>query len=163
MIRKSLIVFCLFSLLLLTTGCWDSRTITEKSLINGISFDLDQDKKIEISALILDIIGKGAGVFDFQNESVNSIKDSVSQAGMNIQSFLPGDITTSKTRIILLGEDFSKTEFIHLLSTFRRRTFSNLNVPVAITNKQPAKKVLELKTVGSKPSSLKEVEIFLKR
>ncbi|WP_129689465.1 Ger(x)C family spore germination protein [Gottfriedia acidiceleris] len=153
MIRKSLIFFCLFSLLLLTTGCWDTRAITDKSLINGISFDLDQDKRIEISALILDIIGKGAGVFDFQNETVNSIKDSVSQAGMNIQSFLPGDITTSKTRIILLGEDFSKTEFIHLLSTFKRRPFSNLNVPVAITNKQPAKKVLELKTVGSKPLS----------
>ncbi|PGS50332.1 Ger(x)C family spore germination protein [Bacillus sp. AFS041924] len=153
MIRKSLIVFCLITFLLLVTGCWDSRTITDKTLVNGISIDLDQDKKIEVNALILDLIGKGAGVFDFQNESVKSIKDSVSEAGMDIQSFLPGDITTSKTRILLLGEDFSKSKFIHLLNTFRRRTFSNLNVAVAITNKQPAKKVLELKTLGTKPLS----------
>ncbi|PEL08380.1 Ger(x)C family spore germination protein [Bacillus sp. AFS017336] len=153
MIRKSIKIFCLFPLLLLATGCWDSRSINDKSLVNGISFDLDKDKKVEVNALILDIIGKGAGVFDFQNESVTSKKDSVSQAGMEIQSFLPGDITTSKTRILLLGEDFSKTNFIHLLSTFRRRTFSSLNVSVAITNKQPAKNVLELKTLGTKPLS----------
>ncbi|MEH7402112.1 Ger(x)C family spore germination protein [Gottfriedia acidiceleris] len=153
MIRKSIIIICLFLFLLVATGCWDSRTITEKTLVNGISIDIDQDKKIEVNALILDIIGRGAGVFDFQNESVKSIQNSVSHAGMEIQSFLPGDITTSKTRVILLGEDFSKTKFIHLLSTFRRRTFSNLNVSVAITNKQPAKNVLALKTVGSKPLS----------
>ncbi|PEL10450.1 hypothetical protein CN601_11855 [Bacillus sp. AFS017336] len=153
LIRKCLIVINLFFFLLLATGCWDTRTITEKSLVNGISFDLDKDKKIEINALILDIIGKGAGVFDFQNESVNSIKDSVSHAGMDLQSFLPGDITTSKTRILILGEDFSKTKFIHLLSTFRRRPFSNLNVSVAIANKMPAKKIINLKTVGSQPLS----------
>ncbi|MFF3021306.1 Ger(x)C family spore germination protein [Gottfriedia sp. NPDC057948] len=153
MIRNSIIIICLFLFLFVTTGCWNSRTITEKTLVNGLSIDIDQDNKIEVNALILDIIGRGSGVFDFQNESVKSTKNSVSQAGMEIQSFLPGDITTSKTRVILLGEDFSKTKFIHLLSTFRRRTFSNLNVTVAITNKQPAKNVLELKTVGTKPLS----------
>ncbi|XRG79427.1 Ger(x)C family spore germination protein [Rossellomorea sp. GAMAL-10_SWC] len=150
---KSFKIICLFSILFLATGCWDTRTITDKTLVNGISVDLDQDNKIEINALILDIIGKGAGVFDFQNESVNSKSDSVSHAGMDIISFLPGDITTSKTRVILLGEEFSKTKFIHLLSTFRRRTFSNLNIAVAITNKQPAKKVLALKAIGTKPLS----------
>ncbi|WP_176525734.1 Ger(x)C family spore germination protein [Bacillus sp. AFS001701] len=154
MIRKLKIIICLFLLLLVATGCWDSRPITEKTLVNGISIDIDQDKKTEVNALILDLIGRGAGVFDFQNEYVKSTKkNSVSHAGMEIQSFLPGDITTSKTRVILLGEDFSKTKFIHLLSTFRRRTFSNLNVSVAITNKQPAKNVLKLKTIGSKPLS----------
>ncbi|QKE73324.1 Ger(x)C family spore germination protein [Arthrobacter citreus] len=147
-------VISLCSILLLTTGCWDTRTITEKTLVNGISFDLDQDQKIDVNALILDIIGKGAGVFDFQSETVDSKGVSVSQASMHLQSFLPGDITTSKTKIILLGEEFSKTKITHILSTFRRRTFSNLNVSVAITNKQPAKNVLKLKTVGTKPLSV---------
>ncbi|MFF2876522.1 Ger(x)C family spore germination protein [Gottfriedia sp. NPDC057991] len=147
-------VICLCSILLLATGCWDSRTITDKTLVNGISFDLDQDKKIEVNALILDIIGKGAGVFDFQSETVDSKGFSVSDASMHLQSFLPGDITTSKTKIILLGEEFSKTKISHILSTFRRRPFSNLNVAVVITNKQAAKNVLKLKTVGTKPLSV---------
>ncbi|PGL69875.1 Ger(x)C family spore germination protein [Bacillus sp. AFS055030] len=151
--RKAFKVIYLLLSLLLVSGCWDSRTITDKTLVNGISFDLNQDKKIEVNALILDIIGKGAGVFEFKTESVNSVRDSVSHAGMGIQSFLPGDITTSKTRVLLLGEEFSKTKFIDILSTFRRRTFSNLNVSVAITNKQPAKNVLAIKTLGTKPLS----------
>ncbi|MFD4706197.1 Ger(x)C family spore germination protein [Gottfriedia sp. NPDC058432] len=151
---KFLKVISLCSILLLATGCWDSRTITDKTLVNGISFDLDQEKKIEVNALILDIIGKGAGIFDFQSETVDSKGVSVSEASMHLQSFLPGDITTSKTKIILLGEEFSKTKITHILSTFRRRPFSNLNVAVVITNKQAAKNVLKLKTVGTKPLSV---------
>ncbi|MGG2026538.1 Ger(x)C family spore germination protein [Gottfriedia sp. S16(2024)] len=151
---KSYKIISLCSILLLATGCWDTRAITEKTLVNGISFDLDQDKKIEVNALILDIIGKGAGVFDFQSETVDSKGISVSQASMHLQSFLPGDITTSKTKILLFGEDFAKTKITHIISTFRRRTLSNLNVSVAITNKQPAKNVLKLKTVGTKPLSV---------
>lgn len=152
--RKSFKIIGLCSILLLATGCWDTRTITEKTVVNGISFDLDQDKKIEVNALILDIIGKGAGVFDFQSETVDSKGVSVSQASMHLQSFLPGDITTSKTKIILLGEEFSKKNFSHLLDIFKTRTFSNLNVSVAITNKKPAKDVLKLKTLGTKPLSV---------
>gem|GEM_PF-4269599 len=46
MIRKSVIIICLFLFLLVVTGCWDSRTITEKTLVNGMSIDIDQDKKL---------------------------------------------------------------------------------------------------------------------
>ncbi|MGG0175936.1 Ger(x)C family spore germination protein [Gottfriedia acidiceleris] len=153
MIRKSLKLLYLFSMLLLVTGCWDTRTIGEKTIINGISFDLDKDNKIEINTLILELIGKGAGVYDFKNELLTAKKDSVYHAGMNLQSYLPGDITTSKTRVFLIGEEFSKVNFKRLIDTFTRKTISNINVELAIVNKQPAKNILDLKIVQNKPLS----------
>lgn len=151
--RKSYIVFFLFILLLFESGCWDNRSIKDKTLINGISIDITGDQKIEINALILNIIGKGIGVYEFSNDFLTSNQSTVFESGINMQSLLPGDIATSKTRILLIGEEFSKQKFLPLLDMFNRRTFSNLNLSLAIANKQPAKKILEIKTILDKPLS----------
>lgn len=134
------------------TGCWDQRPIKDRIILNGIGFDLNKEKKIELSSSVLNIIGKGTGMFDLENELTTVIGNSIIDSSIKIQSVLPGGIETSKTRLFLLGEEFSRVQFDHLLDYFNRTSFTNVNVNIVITKKQTAKDILSLKPL-KKPIS----------
>ncbi|MEH6940201.1 Ger(x)C family spore germination protein [Bacillus sp. JJ664] len=150
--RRLSIAFLFPLLLFFLTGCWDQKEIKDEILINGISFDLNKERKIIINALVLDIVGKGIGVYELKNKYAESIKSSVYESGIELQSSIPGDIETSKTRILLFGEEFAKEDFISLLDTLNRGKIANINVKVAVTNQMPGKEILTMHN-NSKPLS----------
>ncbi|QKE73897.1 Ger(x)C family spore germination protein [Arthrobacter citreus] len=148
MIKKIISLISLLLAIVICTGCWDQRPIKDRMLINGLGFDINQDHKIELNASILNIIGKGTGAFDLENELITTEANSVVDAGIKVQTVLPGGIETAKTRLFLLGEDFSKEKFQFILDQFNRTPFTNVNVNVVVTNKQKAKDILELETLN---------------
>ncbi|PGZ93068.1 Ger(x)C family spore germination protein [Bacillus sp. AFS029533] len=152
MIKKLTSLLSLLFVTVICTGCWDQRPIKDRMLINGLGFDIKQDHKIELNASILNIIGKGTGAFDLENELITTEADSITDAAVKVQTVLPGGIETAKTRLFLLGEDFSKEKFQFILDQFNRTPFTNVNVNVVVTNKQQAKDILTLENVN-KPIS----------
>lgn len=57
---------------ILLTGCWDQRLLVNRTLVNGVSFDITEDGKIAAAVRALNIQSKGGGLFEIQDELVEA-------------------------------------------------------------------------------------------
>ncbi|PGL71510.1 Ger(x)C family spore germination protein [Bacillus sp. AFS055030] len=107
MIRKPfLITLCLFTFFL--ASCWDQNLLVNKKMVNGISFDLDQEDNVLAIVRALNIENKGGGQFELKDELVKIKHPSVSGMEIDVNNKLPGLIDVSKAHILLIGRDMAK-------------------------------------------------------
>lgn len=116
--RAILIIICLLTFLL--TGCWDQDYLVNKTLINGVSFDLTEDNKIKAIARTLNIKSTGGGQFEIHDETVQTVGPYTAGIGIVINDKLPGQLDVSKSHIILLGEDLAKKGILPFIELFYR-------------------------------------------
>ncbi len=69
-------------------GCWDQHQLVNKTLVNGISFDLTDEGKIQLTARDLNIKSKGGGQFEIEDELVSAERPTLVGLGIDIDSIV---------------------------------------------------------------------------
>ncbi|RZT21414.1 Ger(x)C family spore germination protein [Fictibacillus sp. BK138] len=154
--QKIITLLFIFPLL---TGCWDQKLIVDQEVINGVSFDLE-DNKIKSTIVVLNIIPKGTNFFDFKNQMSSATGYSLEDTYRELRTYYTGPLTASKSRIILLGESFAKKNLNAYLDFFYRVPDPYLGSKVAIVKGVEASELLSTKEIGTNPVAFGLYEII---
>ncbi|MDR7073266.1 Ger(x)C family spore germination protein [Fictibacillus barbaricus] len=159
MMKTCLKLITILSVFPLLTGCWDQKLILNSEVINGISFDL-KDNKIKSTIVVLQIIPKGSGYFDFNNQLSSATGDSLDDTFSELRMYHRGPLSASKSRIILFGESFAKKNLNSYLDLFYRNPDPYLGSKVAIVKGLEASKIFSFKEIGTDPIAFGLYEII---
>ncbi|MYL71426.1 Ger(x)C family spore germination protein [Halobacillus litoralis] len=124
----------LFLSLMLLTGCWDQENLSDRRLINGISFDLSDDDPnlIQGGVRALNIKSQGGGSIEVKDELLTSEEPTIGEIGHEIKKNLPGRLDVTKTFIIFIGDELAKEGIDPLLETFYRGNLGYMPSKAAI-------------------------------
>lgn len=137
---------CLVILLVLPimlTGCWDQRLLVNRTLVNGVSFDVTEDGKIAAAVRALNIQSKGGGLFEIQDELVEAKRPTPVGLGLDLDSKIPGELDASKAHVVIIGEDLAKKGIHPLIEFFYRNRESYLSSKIVI-GKGTGKEILSV-------------------
>lgn len=123
------------------SSCWDQQLLVNKTLINGISFDLTEEDNIEGTVRALNIQSKGGGQFEIADELIGAVRPTLSGLGIDVDNKLAGQIDASKAHIILIGEELAKKGINPIMEFFYRNKGSYMSSKVVIS-KGKAKDIL---------------------
>jgi spore germination protein KC len=143
----------------LLTGCWDQKLIVDQEVMNGISFDLEDDK-VKSTILVLNIIPMGTGFFDFKNQISSATGHSLEDTYRELRTYYTGPLTATKSRIVLFGESFAKKNLNAYLDFLFRTPDPYLGSKVAIVKGQEASEFFSLKEIGTNPIAFGLYEII---
>lgn len=138
--------FCLTILLILPivlTGCWDQRLLVNRTLVNGVSFDLTEDGKIAAAVRALNIQSKGGGLFEIQDELVEAKRPTPVGLGLDLDSKIPGELDASKAHVVIIGEDLAKKGIHPFIEFFYRNRESYMSSKIVI-GKGTGKEILSV-------------------
>jgi Ger(x)C family germination protein len=138
-LRKLLIL----SIVFLLAGCWDQQLLIDRTLVNGISFDVTDNGKVAASVRALNIQNKGGGLFEIQDELVNAQRPTVVGLGIDVDSKIAGVIDASKAHIIIIGEELAKKGIHPIIEYFYRNMDSYMSSKIVI-GKGKAKDILSV-------------------
>jgi Ger(x)C family germination protein len=129
--KKSLMILLIVSILL--TGCWDQRLLVNRTLVNGISFDLTEEGKITASVRALHIKSMGGGLFELHDELVDAERPTVVGLGLDLDSRISGEIDASKAHVLFIGEELAKKGIHPFIEFFYRNRESYLSSKIVIS------------------------------
>ncbi|GGI15903.1 Ger(x)C family spore germination protein [Gottfriedia solisilvae] len=130
---KKIFLIYLCVILIFLSGCWDQSLLVNKTLINGVSFDITDKNELLGSARILNIESKGGGQFDLKDELIETKSKYSSEVGPEINFKMPGKIDVSKAHIILIGEELGKQGIHPFLEIFYRPKDAYVTARVVMT------------------------------
>jgi Ger(x)C family germination protein len=133
----------LFIVPILLTGCWDQRLLVNRTLVNGISFDLTEEGNIASSVRALNIKSLGGGQFEINDELVNAERQTVVGLGLDLDSKISGEIDASKAHVVIIGEELAKKGIQPFTEFFYRNRDSYISSKIAIS-KGKGKEILSL-------------------
>jgi Ger(x)C family germination protein len=128
---------------ILLTGCWDQRLLVNRTLVNGISFDLTEEGKIAASVRALNIKSMGGGQFELHDELVNAQRPTVVGLGLDLDSKISGEIDASKSHVVIIGEELAKKGIHPFIEFFYRNRDSYISSKIVIS-KGKAKEILSV-------------------
>lgn len=114
-------------------GCWDQHQLVNKTLVNGISFDLTEEGKIHATVRALNMKSKGGGQFEIEDELVSAERPTMAGLAIDINSMTAGQVDFSQAHIILIGDELAQNGIHQLLDPFYRGKDSNIVAKIAIT------------------------------
>jgi Ger(x)C family germination protein len=129
--KKSLMIIFIVPILL--TGCWDQRLLVNRTLVNGISFDLTEEGKIAASVRALNIKSMGGGLFELNDELVEAQRPTVVGLGLDLDSRISGEIDASKAHVLVIGEELAKKGIHPFIEFFYRSRDSYLSSKIVIS------------------------------
>lgn len=149
--RKQLfLLISIGTLAALLTGCWDINYLTNKKMINGISFDAAENGLLTGTVRSIVLISKGGGQFDVKDQMSQATGDSVASIGAKIDSKLPGTLEASKTHVMIMGEELAKKGVLDPLETFFRSNKAYLTSNILIS-KGLASEILKIQSAETTP------------
>lgn len=124
----------IFVLILLLTGCWDQNLLKEVSLINCVSFDLEDNNKISFIVSMRTLLGSEGGVEGKKSKTLTmkEIGSTPRRARDLIDLKTSKKVDGSKLQVLLVGESLAKKEFYPTMDIFYRDPKNALNAKVAI-------------------------------
>jgi Ger(x)C family germination protein len=129
--KKQLLILIIMNLFL--AGCWDQHQLVNKTFVNGISFDLTEEGKIQATVRALNIKGKGGGQIDIQDELIYAERPSSVGLAIDIDRTVAGEVDLSQAHILLIGDELAQNGINQLLEPFYRSRDSNITIKIAIT------------------------------
>lgn len=114
-------------------GCWDQHQLVNKTLVNGISFDLTEEGNIHVTARDLNIKSKGGGQFEIEDELLSAERPTMVGLGIDIDTMSAGQVDYSQAHILLIGDELAKQGIHQILDNFYRGKDSNTASKIAIT------------------------------
>jgi Ger(x)C family germination protein len=140
---RKISLMILFIVPILLTGCWDQRLLVNRTLVNGISFDLTEEGKIAASVRALNIKSMGGGQFELNDELVKAERPTVVGLGLDLDSKISGEIDASKAHIVIIGEELAKKGIHPFIEFFYRNRDSYISSKIVIS-KGKAKEILSV-------------------
>ncbi|REE70539.1 Ger(x)C family germination protein [Paenibacillus taihuensis] len=132
------------------SACWDSQLLTNKKIVNGISFDAGKDSQLEGSVRTIVLESKGGGQFDVKDEFKKAAGASSTIVASKIDNMLPGTVEISKTHIIIIGEELAKKGILAPLEPIFRSPKGFLEAHLLIS-KGKASEILGFKRIENNP------------
>ncbi|PGS46604.1 Ger(x)C family spore germination protein [Bacillus sp. AFS041924] len=133
-----------FLLVFFLTGCWDQHSLKDSALVLSIAMDQAPKNHIKTTAIIRTSVSKGG-----ETEAINYVAKeegfSVRDARHKIDYQIPGNFSSNKLLVMLLGEDLAKKNLYPYFDNFFRYIRSSLSSRVVIVKGQ-ASSILEMKT-----------------
>jgi Ger(x)C family germination protein len=130
--RKIFLVILLI-LPIVLTGCWDQRLLVNRTLLNGISFDLTEEGNIAAAVRALNIQSKGGGLFEISDELVEAERPTIVGLGLDVDSKISGEIDASKAHVLIIGEELAKKGIHPFIEFFYRNRESYLSSKIVIS------------------------------
>ncbi|MDQ0974878.1 Ger(x)C family germination protein [Neobacillus niacini] len=140
---RKIYLLILLILPMMLTGCWDQRLLVNRTLVNGVSFDVTKDGKITAAVRALNIQSKGGGLFEIQDELVEAKRPTVVGLGLDLDSKIPGELDASKAHVVILGEELAKKGIHPFIEFFYRNRESYLSSKIVI-GKGTGKEILSV-------------------
>jgi Ger(x)C family germination protein len=110
-------------------------------MVNGISFDVTKEGKIDATVRALNIQSKGGGLFEINDEQVEAERPTIVGLGLDLDSKISGELDASKAHVIILSEELAKKGIHPFVEFFYRNMDSYMSSKIVIS-KGKAKKIL---------------------
>ncbi|MBY0146169.1 Ger(x)C family spore germination protein [Neobacillus niacini] len=140
---RKISLMILFIIPILLTGCWDQRLLVNRTLVNGISFDLTKEGKIAASVRALYIKSMGGGQFELFDELVKAERPTVAGLALDLDSKISGEIDASKAHVVIIGEELAKKGIHPFIEFFYRNRDSYISSKIVIS-KGKGKEILSV-------------------
>ncbi|MBJ9987868.1 Ger(x)C family spore germination protein [Paenibacillus sp. S28] len=140
----------LLLILVLTTGCWDQKELSSRSIWIGSGFDRDGRGDIVLSGQIL-IPGKqgqtggkgGSSGNGTSNFVVSGMGKNVSQAAADLQGSLSREVFPSHRRVVFLGEQFARDGVTDMLDEHSRNPLVRLRTDIFVVKDGTARELIQ--------------------
>ncbi len=152
MTHKQLIAFVLLIGTLLITGCWNSKELTDLSLISAVGIDRSSENDYKVSFQIINAAEVAAGHDGGSRDATTTVVYSASgntifEAIRKTTQEIPRKIYFPHTNLIVISEAFAKEEGIDkVIDWFERDHEFRTNIQVVIARDTTAEDILKIQS-----------------
>lgn len=122
--------------LLLITGCWDQNLMKDATLIQTITFDQTDEGEFLLGFAIPNIyrnsMDSGQETEAINSENLSTVANTPREGRMKLNTEIPGNLDSSKNKLVLFGEQFAKGDIYPSLDVIWRDPRSSLSAKLAV-------------------------------
>ncbi len=122
----------------LLTGCWDQNLMKNAVLIQTITFDHSDEGELLIGISIpkLNRALTDSGQEKIGSETLSTVANTPREGRMKLNTEIPGNLDSSKNKLILFGEQFAKGDIYPPLDVLWRDPRSSLSAKLVVMKGQ---------------------------
>ncbi|MCY8939321.1 Ger(x)C family spore germination protein [Peribacillus frigoritolerans] len=129
-------LFMISICLLLITGCWDQNLMKDATLIQTITFDRTDEGEFSLGFAIPNIYrnptDSGQETEAINSENLSTVANTPREGRMKLNTEIPGNLDSSKNKLVLFGEQFAKGDIYPSLDVIWRDPRSSLSAKLAV-------------------------------
>lgn len=129
-------LFMISICLLLITGCWDQNLMKDATLIQTITFDQTDEGEFSLGFSIPNIyrnsMDSGQETEAINSENLSTVANTPREGRMKLNTEIPGNLDSSKNKLVLFGEQFAKGDIYPSLDVIWRDPRSSLSAKLAV-------------------------------
>lgn len=129
-------LFMISICLLLITGCWDQNLMKDATLIQTITFDQTDEGEFLLGIAIPNIyrnsMDSGQETEAINSENLSTVANTPREGRMKLNTEIPGNLDSSKNKLVLFGEQFAKGDIYPSLDVIWRDPRSSLSAKLAV-------------------------------
>lgn len=129
-------LFMISICLLLTTGCWDQKLMKDAALIQTVTFDQTDEGEflfgIAIPNIYRNSMDSGQETEAINSENLSTVANTPREGRMKLNTEIPGNLDSSKNKLVLFGEQFAKGDIYPSLDVIWRDPRSSLSAKLAV-------------------------------
>ncbi|MCK2021113.1 Ger(x)C family spore germination protein [Peribacillus frigoritolerans] len=129
-------LFTISICLLLITGCWDQNLMKDATLIQTITFDQTDEGEFSLGFAIPNIYrnptDSGQETEAINSENLSTVANTPREGRMKLNTEIPGNLDSSKNKLVLFGEQFAKGDIYPSLDVIWRDPRSSLSAKLAV-------------------------------
>ncbi|GAA1382684.1 Ger(x)C family spore germination protein [Peribacillus frigoritolerans] len=129
-------LFMISICLLLITGCWDQNLMKDATLIQTITFDQTDEGEFSLGFAIPNIYrnptDSGQETEAINSENLSTVANTPREGRMKLNTEIPGNLDSSKNKLVLFGEQFAKGDIYPSLDVIWRDPRSSLSAKLAV-------------------------------
>jgi Ger(x)C family germination protein len=144
--NESRILFVIFVILTLLTGCWDQKTLKHSKFMSTIGFDIIDDHKYLVTTAI-NLFKEMGEAKEQMSEIVMGEGYTVKDGFLSLDQMISDEPLPMKLNSILVSDDVARKDVYQVLDTFFRTPESPLGAKIIVVEGK-ASDVILLKKVG---------------
>ncbi|MDP1420174.1 Ger(x)C family spore germination protein [Peribacillus simplex] len=129
-------LFMISICLLLITGCWDQNLMKDATLIQTITFDQTDEGEFLLGFAIPNIyrnsMDSGQETEAINSENLSTVANTPREGRIKLNTEIPGNLDSSKNKLVLFGEQFAKGDIYPSLDVIWRDPRSSLSAKLAV-------------------------------
>lgn len=145
--RFFLMLFAVVLVFPILAGCWDQELLKDIRIVFIAGIDYASNGKLESTSLLRDVTSSEVGREE-TNELHTVVGSTPRRMGDILNMEVGGTYSTSKMRVILLGEEVAKHDIYPMLDIFYRDPKSALNAKIAVVQ-GTARDIIKIKKTGT--------------
>lgn len=147
--------------LLICSGCWNNRDLTDLAIVSGMGLDLCEDGKTELTVQVIkgsSMKTEGSTGHEQAYTIVSAKGETTFEAVRNLISRINKKAFFAHTRLIILSEDYAREGVYQFIDFYERDNETRRRSDVIIAKNIKAKEVLNINSDLEKIPAVKIVE-----